>query len=208
MAFDIPLEDIVPNRAGGRTAGEPKEIIPVFDEYKQKAIDLMKESIEEAVGRFDKGLLIPKQVTNKETGEVTETFEYTPSGNWRIIGGAKASIKADREAGNLSVMCCIKVGKRNKLPVLPEYKTVDGAVVKVAETGQKEVKVKGSAVTRTLQSFLAVLEGMEKESELGQKFHREAIDIKAKSMASNIKAGKVAYNKLEDKYLPTAPASE
>jgi len=199
VGIAIDIDDVVPNRAGGRTAGEPKPIPKVFDEYKEKAIALMEQSIADAEGRFDKGLIIPEG----------DSVQYTPSGNWRIIGGKKASEKKQGEdAKDLSVMVSIKVGKRNKLPVLPEFKTIDGKVVQVAETGQDEVKVKGGAVSKTLKGFLATLQGMDKESELGTLFHAEAIDIKTKSMKANIEAGKVAYNKLEDKFLPTDSAPD
>ena len=199
VGIAVDINDIVPNRAGGRAPGEPRPIPTVFDEYKEKAITLMEQSISDAEGRFDKGLIVPEG----------DSVKYTPSGNWRILGGKKASEKKQGEdAKELSVMVSIKVGKRNKLPVLPEFKTVDGEVVQVADTGQTEVKVKGGAVSKTLKGFLATLQGMEKDSELGQIFHQEAVDIKAKSMRKNIDAGKVAYNKLEDKFLPTGEASE
>ena len=74
----IDLADIVPNKTGGRQAGAPKEIIPVFDEYKAKAIESLKLSLEEAKGRFDSGLKRP---------------EYTPSSNWRIVGGSEAQVQ-------------------------------------------------------------------------------------------------------------------
>ena len=197
VGISIDIEDVVPNRAGGRAPGEPKPIPKVFDEYKAKAIALMEQSISDAEGRFDKGLVVPEG----------DSVQYTPSGNWRILGGKKASEKKQGEdAKDLSVMVSIKVGKRNKLPVLPEFKTIDGEVVQVADTGQTEVKVKGGAVSKTLKGFLATLQAMEKESELGITFHQEAVDIKTKSMAKNIAMGKVAYNKLEDKFLPTTPA--
>ena len=180
----IDLADIVPNKTGGRQAGAPKEIIPVFDEYKAKAIESLKLSLEEAKGRFDSGLKRP---------------EYTPSSNWRIVGGSEAN--KDTAVADLAVMVCIKVGKRNKLKCMPEFKTVNGEVQQVADTGAAELKVKGAAVSKILANLLAQVEGMSKDDGLGKMFHEEAIALGKKARKNSIAAGKIKYDAASDKFI-------
>lgn len=178
--LDIDLGDVVPNKKGGRVAGEPKEVMPVFDEYKEKAIALLTLSIKEAKGRFQ---------------DNTPRSEYSPSGNWRIVGQRNPG-------GEESVMISFKVGGRNKLKCFPVVKTdADGNVQVESETGAPELKIKSAAVVKNLKNLKKLAEEMTRDNPLGKMFHEEAIALGMKARAKAIEAGKVYYDKKEDKFL-------
>ena len=167
IKVNMAVKRPVKQKRGGRAA---KPIVRLFEEYKQKQIDRIKQSIEHAVGRYERGERLNKNYSSM---------------NWRIeVEGNEADQDLDPD------MCAvfIKIGTKKWLNV----ETEDGLA--------NESYVYSPDLIGNLNGMREYMEGLEEDSEDGKSFLAEVIRVcalKAK-FAYNEESGRMDLGKPEE----------
>ena len=144
IKVNMAVKRPVKQKRGGRAA---KPIVRLFEEYKQKQIDRIKQSIEHAVGRYERGERLNKNYSSM---------------NWRIeVEGNEADQDLDPD------MCAvfIKIGTKKWLNV----ETEDGLA--------NESYVYSPDLIGNLNGMREYMEGLEEDSEDGKSFLGEVIRV-------------------------------
>ena len=167
IKVNMAVKRPVKQKRGGRAA---KPIVRLFEEYKQKQIDRIKQSIEHAIGRYEQGERLNKNYSSM---------------NWRIeVEGNEV----DQENNPDLCAVFIKIGTKK----WENVETEDGLA--------NESYVYSPDLIGNLNGMREYMEGLEEDSEDGKSFLGEVIRVcalKAK-FPYNEESGRMDLGKPEE----------
>lgn len=182
--------------ASARRGAAPKELAPIFDRYKAQIIDNLKESIDNAKGRY--GWEGDERVA---ANPLPKTMRAK---NWRVVGDVSPAAKeghVDVEELNYELVeVVVRVGT-SIIPFFTATADVSGMpeakAAKVIKEQSERYEVRGGELVVLLHDVLDAVTGITKDSELGQVIHKTAIEAAGRKA---IQAGK-KYDAEKDNYI-------
>ena len=159
MDFDFLKEGLVAPKPVGREKKDKQPMQPIWDRYLEVSRDTIAKSIVEWHGYINK----PEDRAAK----------YYAAKNWTIVN------KEQFARGNSAeVSCSMTVGKITKFKVIPKY-VWDGKGANKTPVVDQSSKVgavtqRQDMVAATLQQFQSILASLNKESDEGMIFWRQA----------------------------------
>ncbi len=181
MKFEFLKSGLIAPKPVGRTKKYKAPVESIWNRY----LNLSQETISKSIQEWDSYI-------NKPEGR---SKNYYAAKNWNIINREQFKIGKSAE-----VMCSMTVGRSNKFKVIPKY-------IWEGEGKKKKLKVnyserigaviqKEDNVMATLLNFQKILSMLEKNSEEGEIFWKQAIAI-AKPKSNK----KWFYDESEDLWL-------
>jgi len=196
MGFSPSIKRAERPASAGRGKGEPKVLPPIFDRYKAQIVDNLKESIDNAKGRYG--------WEGEEKVVANPLPKSMRAKNWRVVADMSAAAKeghVDIEELNYELVeVVVRVGT-SIIPFFEPTTDVSGmSEKKAAKTLKDETEryeVRGGELVVLLNDVLNAVTAITKESDIGQVIHKTAIEAAGRKA---IQAGK-QYNAEKDNYV-------